>query len=320
METKIAVLIDADNTNSSSIEKILCEISKFGKIIIKRIYADWTSEYNKKWKNILNSYAITPIQKFSYTSGKNSTDTALIINAMDLLHTKKIDTFCIVSSDSDYTGLANRIMEEGMGVIGIGKKSTPEAFKASCETFILIDELNDSENINSNEQINSPISNNNDLIKQAFKKAKNINGQILLSCFANALREINPSFDHKSSGHKKFKSFCEQLNGYEVYTNSNDQTLYYIKEKNCEESIITENLKNNKVFDNYNLIKLAFENTKKIDNAALLSRFAESLRKIDSSFNHKHYGFKSFKQFCEQLKGYKLYTKNDKTTLYIQQE
>ena len=110
-------------------------MGKSGTITVKRIYADWTDERNKKWKEQLNSYAIRPIQKFAYTKGKGSSDTALIIDAMDLLHFKTVDAFCIVSSDSDYTGLAHRIREDGLDIIGVGKSHTPEAFKKSLHSI-----------------------------------------------------------------------------------------------------------------------------------------------------------------------------------------
>src|SRR5258708_7105079 len=132
---KMAVLIDGDNAESELIDHILNEVAKFGKVTIKRIYADWTLPQMNRWKAQLNKYAIRPIQKFSYTTGKNSTDTALIIDVMDIMHHKLADGFCIVSSDSDYTGIAHRIREEGLFVMGIGKSHTPEAFVKACESF-----------------------------------------------------------------------------------------------------------------------------------------------------------------------------------------
>jgi len=132
---KIAVLIDGDNAESALVEQILGEAGRYGKVTVKRIYADWTDIRMKSWKDKINAYAIRPIQKFAYTTGKNSTDSALIIDAMDLLHSKNVDGFCIVSSDSDYTGIAHRIREEGLFVMGIGRSHTPEAFVKACENF-----------------------------------------------------------------------------------------------------------------------------------------------------------------------------------------
>src|SRR4051812_39521834 len=135
-DNKIAVLIDGDNAESTLVEQILNEAAKYGRVTVKRIYADFTTQQMNTWKEQLNVFAIRPIQKFAYTRGKNSTDSALIIDAMDIMHSKLVDGFCIVSSDSDYTGIAHRVREEGLFVMGIGKSHTPEAFVKACENFI----------------------------------------------------------------------------------------------------------------------------------------------------------------------------------------
>src|SRR6476619_5918506 len=138
---KIALLVDGDNAQAKIMDLILEEASKYGKVTIRRIYGDWTTSHMNNWKHSLNELAINPIQKFSYTQGKNSTDSALIIDAMDILHDELVDGFCIVSSDSDYTGLAKRIREEGIFVMGIGEKKTPNAFVKSCEIFTFVENL-----------------------------------------------------------------------------------------------------------------------------------------------------------------------------------
>ena len=138
---KIAVLIDGDNAEARLIDQILNEAAKFGRVTIKRIYADWTMPQMNKWKEQTNRFAIRPIQKFSYTKGKNSTDTALIIDAMDIMYQESVDGFCIVSSDSDYTGIAHRIREAGLYVMGIGGSHTPEAFVKACEHFVFTEIL-----------------------------------------------------------------------------------------------------------------------------------------------------------------------------------
>lgn len=137
----IAVLIDGDNAQAKLIKEVLQEVSKYGKATIRRIYGDWTQPQMNSWKDIVNEYSINPVQKFSYTTGKNSTDSSLIIDAMDILHAKNCDGFCIVSSDSDYTGLAKRIREEGLFVMGIGERKTPVAFVQSCEIFTFSENL-----------------------------------------------------------------------------------------------------------------------------------------------------------------------------------
>jgi uncharacterized LabA/DUF88 family protein len=140
-ELKLAVLIDADNVPYSNVKGMMEEITKFGTPTTKRIYADWTKPNANGWKSVLLEHAITPIQQYSYTVGKNSSDSALIIDAMDLLYSGKLDGFCIVSSDSDFTRLAIRLRESGMKVIGIGEKKTPSAFIVACDRFIYIEVL-----------------------------------------------------------------------------------------------------------------------------------------------------------------------------------
>lgn len=140
-ELKLAVLIDADNVPYSNVKGLMEEIAKYGTPTTKRIYADWTKPNANGWKSVLLEHAITPIQQYSYTTGKNSSDSALIIDAMDLLYSDKVDGFCIVSSDSDFTRLAIRLRESGMKVIGIGEKKTPNAFIVACDRFIYIEVL-----------------------------------------------------------------------------------------------------------------------------------------------------------------------------------
>lgn len=140
---KLAVLIDADNAQAAIIERLLAEIAKYGTANVKRIYGDWTQPQLNRWKEILLQHSIQPIQQFGYTRGKNATDSALIIDAMDLLYTNKFDGFCLVSSDSDFTKLAARIREAGLMVYGFGEKKTPEPFVAACDKFIYTEVLQD---------------------------------------------------------------------------------------------------------------------------------------------------------------------------------
>jgi uncharacterized LabA/DUF88 family protein len=144
-QAKLAVLIDADNTQPAIIEGLLDEVAKYGIASVKRIYGDWTSTNLRSWKDRLLEYAIQPIQQFSYTTGKNATDSAMIIDAMDLLYSEKLDGFCIVSSDSDFTRLASRIRESGRTVYGFGEKKTPRAFVTVCDKFIYTEILRDNQ-------------------------------------------------------------------------------------------------------------------------------------------------------------------------------
>jgi uncharacterized LabA/DUF88 family protein len=138
---KLAVLIDADNAQATIIEGLLAEIATYGEATVKRIYGDFTAPASAQWKKVLQTYAIKPMQQFAYTTGKNATDSTLIIDAMDLLYTRRFDGFCLVSSDSDFTGLALRIREEGLTVLGFGEQKTPEAFRNACHKFIFTEVL-----------------------------------------------------------------------------------------------------------------------------------------------------------------------------------
>jgi hypothetical protein len=138
---RLAVLIDADNAQAAVIEGLLAEIARFGEATVKRIYGDFTAPTSASWKKVLQRYAIKPVQQFAYTTGKNATDSTLIIDAMDLLYTRKFDGFCLITSDSDFTGLAMRLREEGLTVFGFGEKKTPEAFRNACHKFVFTEIL-----------------------------------------------------------------------------------------------------------------------------------------------------------------------------------
>ena len=142
-QNRLAILIDADNSQPRIIEGLLGEIANYGIASVKRIYGDWTSSQLSGWKKVLLEHGIQPIQQFAYTQGKNSTDSAMIIDAMDLLYTKHFDGFCIVTSDSDFTRLASRIRENGLFVYGLGEQKTPKAFMGACDKFIYTENLRD---------------------------------------------------------------------------------------------------------------------------------------------------------------------------------
>ena len=179
-ELKLAVLIDADNVPYSNVKGMMEEIAKYGTPTTKRIYADWTKPNANGWKSVLLEHAITPIQQYSYTVGKNSSDSAMIIDAMDLLYSDKVDGFCIVSSDSDFTRLAIRLRESGMKVIGIGEKKTPNSFIVACDRFIYIEVLDGaikkkspkSRSFEDNKKVNDPSASEQAKQKAAAKPAE----------------------------------------------------------------------------------------------------------------------------------------------------
>jgi uncharacterized LabA/DUF88 family protein len=228
---KLAVLIDADNTSASVVEVLLKEITKFGTAYIKRVYGDWTSPQMNAWKKILNDFAIVPVQQFGYTTGKNSTDSALIIDAMDLLYTDKLDGFCIISSDSDFTRLAHRIRQDGVVVYGFGKKQTPKAFVAACDQFVYT-ELLDTHIENPPDiiqdksvKIESPEKNEkkdrlNKMLKDAFEYvARDEDGFANVGTVGQQLLKLDPAFDVREYGYKKLGELLKATGNFEVKGN-----------------------------------------------------------------------------------------------------
>lgn len=228
----IAVLIDGDNAQPKLIKEILEEVSKYGKATIRRIYGDWTQPQMNGWKDIINQYSISPIQKFAYTTGKNSTDSSLIIEAMDILHSKNIEGFCIVSSDSDYTGLAKRIREEGLFVMGIGQKKTPSAFVQSCEIFTFSENLIPEtaphapivkKKRNTKEvivpEIESTLKVDLSIIDKAFEISANEDDEAYISHIGTNLRKIDPSFDSRTYGFRNLTKLFESIGKYQIVKN-----------------------------------------------------------------------------------------------------
>jgi len=207
-EKRIAILIDGDNAQASLIEQIVVESSRYGNATIRRIYGDWTSSSMKSWKDTLNSYAFQPFQQFSYSVGKNSTDSAMIIDAMDILHDNQTDGFCLVSSDSDYTRLATRLRESGKLVVGIGKNSTPRAFVSACDVFIYTENLEMRERQKRQAAARQQMSKEEqrliDNIEDAIEMAgTDDDGWARLSEVGTALRRIDPGFDPRTYGAKQ---------------------------------------------------------------------------------------------------------------------
>lgn len=225
---KLAVLIDADNSSISSISPILEEIAKYGIASVKRVYGDWSNESLKNWRDILLLNAITPVQQFAYTTGKDATDMILIIDAMDLLYSGSLDGFCIVSSDSDFTPLASRVRESGLNVYGFGKKSTPDAFKKACDKFIFIENLV-SDNLVSEKKIeaiptNIKSQNNiNDLDKQtlnliykAVKDNADDSGWAYLGIVGTYISTVKPDFDTRNYGYAKLSGLIHASGLFET--------------------------------------------------------------------------------------------------------
>jgi hypothetical protein len=204
---KLAVLIDADNAQSSIIQELLAEVSRYGVASVKRAYGDWTTTNLKGWKDTLHRMAIQPMQQFSYTTGKNSTDSSLIIDAMDLLHSGKLDGFCLVSSDSDFTRLATRVREAGLAVYGFGEKKTPEAFVAACDKFIYTEILRPQPAGAASPSAPAPAELAEvalePMVTQAVTAAARDDGWAPLSAVGGLIMKNNSSFDPRNYGFQK---------------------------------------------------------------------------------------------------------------------
>jgi len=204
----LAVLIDADNAQPSIVEGLLSEIAKYGTANVKRIYGDWTLPGLKGWKEVLLEYSIQPMQQFGYTSGKNATDSALIIDAMDLLYTGKFDGFCIVSSDSDFTKLASRIREAGLLVYGFGEKKTPQPFVSACDKFIFTEVLR-SKDDKRDSISRRPVSQLKkdtklvNLLRNAVDASSDDSGWAHLATVGSYIAKQAPEFDPRNYGYKK---------------------------------------------------------------------------------------------------------------------
>lgn len=204
----LAVLIDADNAQASLVHELLAEVSRYGTASVKRAYGDWSTPHLKKWKDELHKMAIQPVQQFSYTTGKNATDSALIIDAMDLLHSGNLNGFCLVSSDSDFTPLATRIREAGLVVYGFGERKTPQPFVAACDKFIYSDILKPpkSKSSKSKSKVESP----EQLMRAAVDAAAQDDGWAHLSVVGSMLLKNNPSFDPRNYGFQKLGELVRQ--------------------------------------------------------------------------------------------------------------
>jgi uncharacterized LabA/DUF88 family protein len=241
---KIAMIVDGDNAQPSMLESMLEEAGKYGQVTIRRIFGDWTETNMHGWKEELHKNAFQPIQQFRYTKGKNATDNAMIIDAMDILHSNIVDGFCIVSSDSDYTRLATRIRESGIFIMGIGRKDTPKSFVNGCEIFTFVENLLPIESEPKVKQSNSkkktPINNNiipgvddpTPLLLKAFDMAIDENGWATLANLGHFIRKLDPSFDVRTYKYKQLLSFIKSRNDlFEIKSADADANTIYVRIK-----------------------------------------------------------------------------------------
>lgn len=298
-EKRFAVLVDAENVSSKYVKYIMDEMSEYGDVTYKRIYTDWTQPLSAGWKNVLSEFAFSPMQQYSYSSGKNSTDSAMIIDAMDILYSEKVEGFCIVSSDSDFTKLAIRLKESGMMVIGMGEQKTPKAFTAACNVFKYLDilaEEDDEEKAHAKDKEEKNGKNGEKTVTQL----ETINGAILkilsdredggkllsIGELGNLLIKRYPDFDVRNYGYSKLSKFLEshsfiklKTKGTIIYASLADKTV----SGDLEKEIIA-------------IIQMA---EGKMD----LSRLAQKIKDIHPNFNVRDYGYTKFQNLIQDMSG-----------------
>jgi hypothetical protein len=247
LRQKIAILIDGDNAQSSLLPQMLVEAGRHGQVTVRRIYGDWTTNSMNSWKETLNYHAFQPIQQFRYTIGKNATDSAMIIDAMDILHSGVVDGFCLVSSDSDYTRLATRIRETGIFVMGIGEKKTPKPFVNACDVFVYTENLVTEKKSAQPKQTHARKNSNKvkdtkeekeeldpmPILSQAFEMAVGQDGWAPLAGMGNALYQLDPGFDPRTYGHKQLSRMIASLKDrFEMKTQNVDgPNIFYVRMK-----------------------------------------------------------------------------------------
>lgn len=314
-ERRFAVLIDADNVSPKYIKYILDEVSDIGIATYKRIYGDWTDNEKRGWKNVLLDWSVNPIQQYSYTTGKNSTDSAMIIDAMDILYSGNVDGFCLVSSDSDFTKLAQRLREAGMFVMGIGEQKTPKPFRAACDTFKLLEIISSEdseepapsskgrasspasrEEVASIDEIEKTITSTDEIQKAITKLLIENNSQnqpIILAKVGNFLTKRFSDFDVRNYGYSKLSTFLESLN------NSDFQVVklhggYFVQEKSTGIS---------KAEIEKAITRIIRENNGHVDNLSIIH---DELKKIYPSFDMKQYGFSRLSSFIRSFGTFKI--------------
>jgi len=238
----LAVLIDGDNIPSAYVKEMMEEIAKYGNPTIKRIYGDWTKPFLAKWKTLLLENAITPIQQYGYTSGKNATDSAMIIDAMDILYSKKVDGFCLVSSDSDFTRLATRLREAGMKVYGLGEKKTPNPFIVACDKFIYIEILENrakestatTDKSTSKSQVDKITPKVVKLISSTVSDLADDDGWAFMGDVGSLLQKKQPNFDSRNYGFEKLTPLIASIGKFEIDQRDSSRgkfKLIYVRNK-----------------------------------------------------------------------------------------
>ena len=298
-DVRYAVLIDADNVAAKYTKNILDEVSNYGIVTYKRVYGDWTKTNLLSWKSHALENAITPVQQYSYTTGKNATDSAMIIDAMDILYSGNVDGFCIVSSDSDFTRLAIRLRESGMHVIGMGERKTPKPFSTACNVFKYLEILSDEEVQNSGENERVELKSLEEAIIRIIAETANMQDEINIGELGSRLQNRYPDFDVRNYGYSKFSQFIKkfdclstrQVGSSILVSQKSDQTDLQRIESIIKEIVLSNGGKG------YNLGELKKQLCTKVPE-----------------FNVKTYGYSKFSRFVENLPDMKI---RNNTVIYV---
>ena len=285
-----ALLIDADNISAKYIKPILTELSKYGVITYKRIYGDWTSTQHSSWKDELLKNSITPIQQFSYTQGKNATDSAMIIDAMDILYTNDVDGFCIVSSDSDFTRLVRRLRESGKMVIGMGENKTPEPFRKACDKFTILENLLIEQELGQSkpEEVHDKLSKEKieDAIIKMVIENQNSNKVTGLGEIGSRLVNLYPDFDVRSYGYNMLSKFLEEFSRIQLVKSGNIVSVALREDWEMKEDI-----------DKY-VLSIARKAGK---NGIELSALGNKVYEKYKDFKISDYGYAQFNQYVKSI-------------------
>lgn len=285
----IALLIDSDNISPKYIETLFDELKDIGTVTIKRIYGDWTQDGVKSWKGLLPRYALIPIQQYAYTQGKNATDSAMIIDAMDILYGKAVDVFCLASSDSDFTRLAARLRESGKQVIGMGESKTPKAFVSACDSFRYLDVL-------SGETDSEPIAGNSITPRQEIEEEilsilsqTESGARVQISVIKEALQRKYSDFDERNYGFSKFSGFLKSFPAFKIVPDNHRNTLCidqgYFARKAEIEAFVLQTLKKTR--------------GKRMNIGEVNTRITEHFK----NFSVKSLGYKQIKLFLSDIDG-----------------
>lgn len=246
MDNNLAILIDGDNIPSAYVKEMMEEIAKHGNPTIKRIYGDWTNPHLSKWKSVLLENAISPIQQYGYTQGKNATDSAMIIDAMDILYSNKVDGFCLVSSDSDFTRLATRLREAGKNVIGIGEKKTPDPFIVACDRFIYLEILKNKDKeeeqpgavkgkSNKKQSVDRLTPRVIKFISNTISDVADDDGWAFMGDVGSLLQKKQPNFDSRNYGYQKLTPMIASIDQFEIESRENNNNskfkLIFVRNK-----------------------------------------------------------------------------------------